>query len=119
MEAVGERMTPAVQMPNPAAGPREVSRPVQTGEKKPVPKPAGDRYAPEAPREPIGIYRAEKDGEGRTSIYISHRMSSCRFCDEIIVFQDGQIVEQGSHEELFAAGGCYAQMWNAQAKYYA
>ncbi len=57
--------------------------------------------------------------EGRTSIYISHRMSSCRFCDEIIVFQDGQIVEQGSHEELFAAGGCYAQMWNAQAKYYA
>lgn len=68
MEAVGERMTPAVQMPNPAAGPREVSRPVQTGEKKPVPKPAGDRYAPEAPREPIGIYRAEKDGEGRTSI---------------------------------------------------
>ena len=68
MEAVGERMTPAVQMPNPAAGPREVSRPVQTEEKKPVPKPAGDRYAPEAPREPIGIYRAEKDGEGRTSI---------------------------------------------------
>ena len=57
--------------------------------------------------------------EGRTSIYISHRMSSCRFCDEIIVFQDGQIVEQGSHEELFAAGGCYAEMWNAQAKYYA
>lgn len=57
--------------------------------------------------------------EGRTSIYISHRMASCRFCDEIIVFQDGQIVERGSHEELFAAGGQYAKMWNAQAKYYA
>lgn len=57
--------------------------------------------------------------EGRTSIYISHRMSSCRFCDEIIVFEDGEIVERGSHEELFAAGGCYAEMWNAQAKYYA
>ncbi len=56
--------------------------------------------------------------EGKTSIYISHRMSSCRFCDEIIVFQDGRIVERGSHEELFAAGGCYAEMWNAQAKYY-
>ncbi len=54
--------------------------------------------------------------EGKTSIYISHRMSSCRFCDEIIVFQDGQIVERGSHEELFAAGGCYAEMWNAQAR---
>lgn len=57
--------------------------------------------------------------EGRTSIYISHRMSSCRFCDEIIVFEDGQIVEWGSHEELLSAGGSYAKMWNAQAKYYA
>lgn len=57
--------------------------------------------------------------EGRTSIYISHRMSSCRFCDEIIVFEEGEIVEQGSHEALLAAGGCYAEMWNAQAKYYA
>ncbi len=57
--------------------------------------------------------------EGRTSIYISHRMSSCRFCDEIIVFQDGQIVERGSHKELLVAGGCYKEMWDAQAKYYA
>lgn len=56
--------------------------------------------------------------EGRTSIYISHRMSSCRFCDDIIVFENGRIVERGSHEELFAAGGSYARMWNAQAKYY-
>ena len=56
--------------------------------------------------------------EGRTSIYISHRMSSCRFCDEIIVFHEGEIVERGSHEELYAAGGRYTQMWNAQARYY-
>ena len=56
--------------------------------------------------------------EGRTSIYISHRMSSCRFCDDIIVFEDGRIVERGSHEALFAAGGSYARMWNAQARYY-
>ena len=56
--------------------------------------------------------------EGRTSIYISHRMSSCRFCDDIIVFEDGRIVERGSHEELFAARGSYARMWDAQAKYY-
>ncbi len=54
----------------------------------------------------------------KTSIYISHRMSSCRFCDDIVVFDDGKIVERGSHEELLAAGGCYAGMWNAQAKYY-
>ena len=57
--------------------------------------------------------------EGRTSIYISHRMSSCRFCDEIIVFEDGEIVERGSHESLLASGGSYARMWEAQAKYYA
>lgn len=56
--------------------------------------------------------------EGRTSIYISHRMSSCRFCDDIIVFEDGRIVERGSHEELLAAGAVYAHMWNVQAKYY-
>lgn len=57
--------------------------------------------------------------EGKTGIYISHRMSSCQFCDDIIVFQDGRIVERGSHEELSVLGGIYAQMWNAQAKYYA
>ena len=56
--------------------------------------------------------------EGRTSIYISHRMSSCRFCEDIIVFDQGRIVERGSHEELCAAGGNYARMWEAQAKYY-
>ena len=56
--------------------------------------------------------------EGRTSIYISHRMSSCRFCDDIIVFDQGRIVERGSHEELYAAGGNYARMWDAQARYY-
>lgn len=56
--------------------------------------------------------------EGRTSVYISHRMSSCRFCQDILVFDDGRIVERGSHEELAAAGGRYAEMWDAQAKYY-
>ncbi len=56
--------------------------------------------------------------EGKTGICISHRMSSCQFCDEIIVFENGGIVERGSHEELYALGGNYAKMWNAQAKYY-
>ena len=54
----------------------------------------------------------------KTSIYISHRMSSCRFCDDIVVFEDGRIVERGSHEELLAKAGQYADMWHAQAKYY-
>lgn len=54
----------------------------------------------------------------KTSIYISHRMASCRFCDDIVVFKDGRIVERGSHEELLARQGQYAGMWHAQAKYY-
>ncbi len=56
----------------------------------------------------------------RTAIYISHRLSSCRFCDEILVFHEGQIVQKGSHEELLAdEGGKYSVLWNAQAQYYA
>ena len=57
--------------------------------------------------------------KGKTSIYISHRMSSCRFCDNIIVFDEGQVIEQGSHEKLMSSGGLYSQLWNAQAQYYA
>lgn len=56
--------------------------------------------------------------KGKTSIYISHRMSSCRFCDDIVVFDEGRIAERGSHEELLAGDGHYAAMWHAQAKYY-
>lgn len=55
----------------------------------------------------------------KTGIYISHRMSSCRFCNDIIVFDDGKIVERGSHEDLLAAQGQYSRLWNAQAQYYA
>lgn len=57
--------------------------------------------------------------QNKTSIYISHRMSSCRFCDNIIVFDQGQIVEQGSHEELMSHKALYSELWNAQAQYYA
>ena len=45
-------------------------------------------------------------------------MSSCRFCDNILVFQDGQITESGNHEKLLADGGLYSRMWEAQAQYY-
>lgn len=57
--------------------------------------------------------------EDKTSVYISHRMSSCRFCDEIIVFQNGGVKERGSHENLLRAQGLYYELWNAQAQYYA
>jgi len=57
--------------------------------------------------------------EGRTSVYISHRMSSCRFCDEIMVFDQGQLVQRGGHEALLADGaGLYARLWYAQAEQY-
>ena len=55
----------------------------------------------------------------KTAIYISHRLSSCKFCDEILVFHQGAIVQQGTHEALLSQkDGKYAQLWNAQAQYY-
>lgn len=54
----------------------------------------------------------------RMAIYISHRMSSCQFCERIVVLKDGQVAEEGKHEELLGKNGIYAAMWNAQAKNY-
>ena len=55
----------------------------------------------------------------KTAIYISHRLSSCKFCDEIAVFHQGRIVQQGSHEALLAdESGKYHELWTAQAQYY-
>lgn len=57
--------------------------------------------------------------ENKTSIYISHRMSSCRFCDNILVFNKGEIIQSGNHDELLSdTKGLYHTMWTAQAKYY-
>lgn len=57
--------------------------------------------------------------ENKTSVFISHRLSSCRFCDAIAVFDRGQIVQFGAHEALVAQeGGKYGQLWRAQAQYY-
>ncbi|MGN0634053.1 MAG: ABC transporter ATP-binding protein [Oscillospiraceae bacterium] len=54
----------------------------------------------------------------RTAIYISHRLSSCRFCDEITVMDNGRIVERGTHDGLIAEDKIYAALWAAQAEYY-
>ncbi len=55
----------------------------------------------------------------KTAIYISHRLSSCKFCDEIVVFDRGAVVQKGSHAELTAdTAGKYYALWNAQAQYY-
>lgn len=55
----------------------------------------------------------------KTAVYISHRLSSCRFCDDIAVFDHGHIVQQGSHDTLVEAPGKYQELWHAQAQYYA
>ena len=55
----------------------------------------------------------------KTTVYISHRLASCRFCDKIAVFDHGRIVQTGDHRSLLAdEDGKYASLWNAQAQYY-
>ena len=78
---------------------------------------------PTAALDPIAeaeIYAKFNEISGdKTAIYISHRLSSCKFCDEILVFDRGSIIQQGTHEALLSqSDGKYAQLWNAQAQYY-
>ena len=77
---------------------------------------------PTASLDPIAeaeIYRKFDEIAGdRTAIYISHRLSSCRFCKEILVFEDGGIIQKGDHEGLLKTEGKYRQLWEAQAQYY-
>lgn len=55
---------------------------------------------------------------GKTSIFISHRLASTRFCDRILFIKDGGIAEEGTHESLLAANGGYAELFQVQARYY-
>ncbi len=78
---------------------------------------------PTAALDPIAeseIYsRFDEIAGGKTAIYISHRLSSCRFCNRIVVFHKGKIIQQGTHEELLSdKNGKYSELWNAQAQYY-
>ncbi len=78
---------------------------------------------PTAALDPIAEYEIYRQFHalvgGKTAIYISHRLSSCQFCDIIYVFADGTIKETGTHEELVQLpGGRYAKMFEAQAQYY-
>lgn len=56
--------------------------------------------------------------KGRTSVYISHRLASTRFCDRVILLEDGGIREEGTHEQLLALDGRYAELFRVQSKYY-
>ena len=78
---------------------------------------------PTSALDPLAEYEVYKQFHtlvgGKTAFYISHRLSSCKFCDSIAVFSEGKIAEYGSHEELIRIpSGIYAKMFEAQAKYY-
>lgn len=78
---------------------------------------------PTAALDPISEYQVYSNfnaiSEDKTTVYISHRLASCRFCNKIVVFDNGHIVQHGSHEELLSdADGKYHELWNAQAQYY-
>lgn len=78
---------------------------------------------PTAALDPIAEYEVyskfNEIVQDKTTIYISHRLSSCRFCDVIAVFDDGQIVQMGVHDKLLQdTHGKYYELWNAQAQYY-
>lgn len=79
---------------------------------------------PTAALDPVAeaeIYtRFDQIAGDKTAVYISHRLSSCKFCDEILVFDQGAVVQQGSHDQLAAdEAGLYHALWHAQAQYYA
>ena len=77
---------------------------------------------PTAALDPVAEYeiynRFDELVRDKTAIYISHRLSSCRFCDRIIVLSDKKIAEEGSHEQLMEREGLYAQLFRTQAQWY-
>lgn len=77
---------------------------------------------PTAALDPLAEERLYRDFDeligDKTGIYISHRLSSTRFCDRIAMFQDGNLVEYGTHEELIALKGAYYALYETQAQYY-
>ena len=78
---------------------------------------------PTAALDPIAEYeiysKFNEIVENKSAIYISHRLSSCRFCNDIAVFHEGKLLQRGSHNTLIAdKNGKYYELWNAQAQYY-
>ena len=77
---------------------------------------------PSSALDPIAEYELNKAMEsaakGKTVFYISHRLSTTRDADRIIMLKRGRIIEEGTHTELLARKGKYAEMWNAQAGKY-
>lgn len=86
-------------------------------------RPSSCSTSPTAALDPVSEYEVYRKfnaiSGGKTALYISHRLASCRFCDEILVFSAGSIVQHGAHEALLQEkNGEYASLWHAQAQYY-
>jgi len=77
---------------------------------------------PTAALDPIAeneLYLQYRDmTQDRTSIFISHRFASTRFCDRIVLMEQGSILEEGTHEQLMEQGSRYAELFNVQSQYY-
>ena len=78
---------------------------------------------PTAALDPISEYeifeKINKISKSKTTIYISHRLSSCCFCDTIFVFHKGKLIQEGAHNTLLSERkGKYYELWNTQAQFY-
>jgi len=77
---------------------------------------------PSSALDPIAEYKLNHTileySEDKTVIFISHRLSTTRMADRILMFDDGRLIEDGSHEELMKKGGKYAEMFRLQAEKY-
>lgn len=71
------------------------------------------------PKSEMKIFESFNEAaKGKTVIFISHRMSACKFADRVILFHDGKIIDSAPHEELLKRNEKYKEMWSAQAKYF-
>jgi len=78
---------------------------------------------PTAALDPVAEYEVyttfDKTIGNKTAVFISHRLSSCRFCQTVAVFDKGELIQQGAHETLLSdVNGMYYKLWNAQAQHY-
>lgn len=77
---------------------------------------------PTAALDPFSEYeiftKMNEISHNKTTVFISHRLYSCKFCDKVIVMDKGNIVQVGKHDELVNIAGKYSEMWNAQAQHY-